>query len=94
MPMGSGVVVVALGLAELAIPLSASIDRSTMQSRGSAMLSSLLLIATAEAAFVGMSPSVRTPQRSAIVPQMAAEPLTGSTSLEVRGINKCLHVST
>ena len=60
-------------------------DRYSSTPMACRLLCSALLVASAGAAFVGLTPSRRTAQRSAIVPLMAAEPIatTAGGSLEV-----------
>ena len=60
-------------------------DRYSSTPMACRLLCSALLVASAGAAFVGLTPSRRTVQRSAIVPLMAAEPIatTAGGSLEV-----------
>ena len=60
-------------------------DRYSSTPMACRLLCSALLVASAGAAFVGITPSRHTAQRSAIVPLMAAEPIatTAGGSLEV-----------
>ena len=67
-------------------------DRYSSTPMACRLLCSALLVASAGAAFVGLTPSRRTAQRSAIVPLMAAEPIatTAGGSLEVSAIHYSL----